>query len=63
MKAEESFRSVATTKEEERMLDYTEGYPSMMIERLTYEDDTIIEYTVSVARGDRFRYRVVLNEK
>jgi GntR family transcriptional regulator len=34
----------------------------MMIERITYEGDQIIEYTVGVARGDRFKYRVVLTK-
>lgn len=59
--AEEIFQPILTNKLESVYLDIKEGSPSLKIERLTYENEFIIEYTVSVARGDKFKYRVKLN--
>lgn len=61
-RAEESFQPVSTREEEAELLENQPGSPSMMIERTTYEEDTVIEYTVGIARGDRFKYRVVLKK-
>lgn len=61
-KAEEMFQPVATRIDEANDLNYQEGLPSMMIERTTYEGDSIIEYTIGIARGDKFSYRVVLEK-
>ncbi|SHJ16774.1 GntR family transcriptional regulator [Clostridium cavendishii DSM 21758] len=61
--AEESFEPIITSKLESYYLGVTEGTPSLKIERLTYERDKVIEYTVSVARGDKFKYKVTLNNK
>lgn len=61
-KAEESFQPVSTKASEARYLNISKGMPSMMIERYTYEKDDIIEYTIGIARGDRFKYRVVLEK-
>lgn len=60
--AEESFQPVITRKNEARLLNYSEGFASMKIESITYEREQIIEYTKGIARGDRFRYRVVLEK-
>ena len=59
--AEEYFMPILTNKLESIYLDIKEGSPSLKIERLTYENENVIEYTVSVARGDKFKYRVKLN--
>lgn len=59
--AEEFFQPILTNKLEGIYLDIKEGSPSLKIERLTYENESVIEYTVSVARGDKFKYRVKLN--
>ena len=59
--AEEYFRPILTNKIESVYLDIKEGSPSLKIERFTYEKGEVIEYTVSVARGDKFKYRVRLN--
>lgn len=58
--AEEIFTPVLVRENEAELLKYLSQSPGMMIERLTYEDNTIIEYTVGIARGDKFEYRVVL---
>ncbi len=60
--AEEIFQSVLTKEYEADLLEYFSGLPSMMIERLTYEEDLIIEYTKGIARGDRFKYHVYLGK-
>lgn len=61
-KAEEIFQSVLTRDFEAEYLKYPENYPSMMIERITYERNIIIEYTKGIARGDRFKYHVILDK-
>lgn len=58
--AEETFQPVLTREDEAKLLNYSAEMPSMMIERTTYENETIIEYTKGIARGDRFKYRVTL---
>lgn len=60
--AEEIFQPVLTRKDEAELLNYSEGLPGMMIERLTYENGNVIEYTKGIARGDRFKYHVVLEK-
>lgn len=62
-KAEESFQPIITSKLESYYLGISEGAPSLKIERLTYEDKNIIEYTISICRGDKFKYKVTLNNK
>lgn len=59
-RAEEKLRPVLTGKKESELLDVAEYIPSMLIERIAFENETPIEYTKGVARGDRFVYRVVL---
>lgn len=60
-KAIETFKPVLIREDETEFLHIPVGSPGMMIERYTFEWDSIIEYTVSVARGDKFIYRVVLD--
>lgn len=60
--AEETFQPVLTREDEGKFLKVGKGIPSLKIERITYEDSNIIEYTVSIARGDRFKYHVYLNK-
>lgn len=60
--AEEVFQTVLTREEEAKVLNYTPGQPSMLIERYTYENGDLIEYTKGIARGDRFKYAVVLKK-
>lgn len=60
--AEEVFQPVLTREEEAKILNYTPGQASMLIERYTFEKDKVIEYTKGIARGDRFKYAVVLEK-
>lgn len=61
-KAEEMLHPILTKDFEAELLECPKDFPSMMIERITYEGDIVIEYTKGIARGDRFKYHVVLNK-
>lgn len=58
--AEEFFRPVLVNKIESIYLNIKEGDCALKVERYTYENQQIIEYTVSITRGDKFKYRVCL---
>lgn len=62
-KAEEMFRPTLTEDDEAKKLNYIEGGPAILLERITYNNnEKIIEYTKSIARGDKFKYHVVLKK-
>jgi GntR family transcriptional regulator len=56
----ESFMAVSANKVEANMLNINEGAPCLMLKRITYEQSKVIEYTISIARGDKFTYTVEL---
>lgn len=60
-KAEETFQATAISSEEEKHLEVKENSPAILLKRFTYENNKVIEYTVSVARGDKFKFHVVLD--
>lgn len=59
-RAEETFRPVVTSEDEASILNMPKEIPSLKIERFTFAENSIIEYTISIARGDKFKYRVKL---
>ncbi|SFB12508.1 GntR family transcriptional regulator [Lentibacillus halodurans] len=59
-KAVERFSATIVRKEEAEHLKITADHPAMLIKRLAYHDGVLIEYTISVARGDKFDYTVEL---
>lgn len=58
--AEEIFSPTIANDYEANILEIDKNAPAMIIERLTYEREKVIEYTFGVVRGDKFKYRVVL---
>ncbi|MFL0266813.1 GntR family transcriptional regulator [Candidatus Clostridium radicumherbarum] len=58
--AEETFTPILTNETEAHILNMPKEIPSLKIERFTYAESSIIEYTTSIARGDKFKYRVKL---
>jgi GntR family transcriptional regulator len=60
--AKEKFQPVVTNAEEARYLKVSKEIPSLKIERYTYENERIIEYTRSIARGDKFEYCITLEK-
>lgn len=61
--AEESIECILINKLEGIYLDISQGQPGLKIGRITYENKQIIEYTLSIARGDKFKYRVCLKNE
>lgn len=61
--AEEKFQAVSTDDKTAHYLNIRREIPCLKIERFTYEKDCVIEYTVSMARGDQFIYSIKLNKK
>jgi GntR family transcriptional regulator len=59
-KAEETFQATGINIKEAEYLNVKEGSPAILLKRITYEANTPIEYTVSVARGDKFKFHVML---
>lgn len=58
--ATERFSATLIRKEEAEYLKATINQPAMLIKRYAYYNDKLIEYTNSVARGDKFAYTVEL---
>lgn len=55
---EEFYASIAGAKDAE-LLEISEGAPVLHLVRTTYSTkNEIIEYTLSVARADQFRYKI-----
>ncbi|WP_342433136.1 GntR family transcriptional regulator [Neobacillus sp. FSL H8-0543] len=58
--AEELFMPVMTGVKEMELLQMSPSIPSLRIERFTHGEDRLIEYTNTIARGDKFKYHVRL---
>ncbi|QUW21528.1 GntR family transcriptional regulator [Sporosarcina sp. Marseille-Q4063] len=59
-KAFERFKATSVRSKEAVHLKMIENQPAMLITRSTYYENTLIEYTISIARGDKFDYTVEL---
>lgn len=60
-RAVEQFSPIIPSSIEAEHLNTDRTIPAMLIKRYAYRRDTLIEYTKSVARGDKFEYTVELN--
>lgn len=60
-RAVERFSATNVRDTEAEYLEMNLSLPAMLIKRYAYHHDTLIEYTISVARGDKFDYTVELN--
>ena len=60
-KANETLQSVRVRHGEAMLLQVEADAPCMKIARHTYEKESLIEYAVGIARGDKFQYNVELN--
>ncbi|CDQ38442.1 GntR family transcriptional regulator [Virgibacillus salexigens] len=59
-RALEKFSATSLRETEAEYLEVTAQQPAMLIRRFAYHNEQLIEYTVSVARGDKFDYTVEL---
>ena len=57
----EKFKAVLISENEAPFLQQSIGAPAMRIERTAYSRNLTIEYTVTIARGDKYVYTVDLN--
>jgi len=60
-KAIERFSPTSVRPTESEYLKAPVDQPAMLIRRYAFHEEQLIEYTVSVARGDKFDYTVELN--
>ena len=56
----ETLQSVRVRSGEDVLLQVEHDAPCMKIDRYSFEKDTLIEYAVGIARGDKFEYNVEL---
>lgn len=61
--AEEILYPIIINRLESINLEFPEGGPGLKIQRITREGNKVIEYTESIARGDKFKYRVYLENE
>jgi GntR family transcriptional regulator len=59
-RARESFRPVAVTGYEARLLRVPVGTPVFAVERVSYADQIVVEWRTSMVRGDHYSYVVEL---
>ncbi|WP_318615616.1 GntR family transcriptional regulator [Sporosarcina sp. YIM B06819] len=60
-KAVEKFSAISVRDAEAKHLKMAVHQPGMLIKRNAYHNDILIEYTISVVRGDKFDYTVELS--
>lgn len=59
--AKETLRPVMPLPEEKALLKMPMNTPCILLERFSYEDGLLIEYTKSIVRGDKYIFRADLN--
>lgn len=59
-RAVEKFQPVMPRPDEQTLLHISSDVPCMLLERYSYEDEILIEYTKSIVRGDKYAFRVDL---
>lgn len=60
-KAAETFRPIIPNSEECSLLKITPKIPCILLERFSYEENDLIEYTQSIVRGDKYVFKVNLS--
>lgn len=59
-KAREHFKPILPSSQERELLQISSSSPCMLLERYSYEEEDLIEYTRSVIRGDKYMFSVEL---
>lgn len=60
-KAIETFKPIIPNSWECSVLNITPKIPCTMLERFSYEDNCLVEYTQSIVRGDKYVFKVNLS--
>lgn len=58
--AVESFEAVLMQSEESKHLNAKNKAPALRLERYAYENSKLIEYCVSIIKGDKYKYKILL---
>lgn len=59
-KGTETFRPVMPNSEEKALLKVPSNVPCILLERFSYENNLLIEFTKSIVRGDKYMFDVAL---
>lgn len=59
-RATETFRPVMPRQDEKSLLQLPINTPCILLERLSYEDTLLVEYTKSIVRGDKYIFNIEL---
>lgn len=60
-KATETFRPIIPNSQECSLLKITPKIPCILLERFSYEENELVEYTQSIVRGDKYVFKVNLS--
>ena len=59
----ETLRPVIPMAKEKKLLQISSNVPCILLERFSYEEDVLIEYTRSIVRGDKYIFQVNLSNE
>ncbi len=59
----ETIRPIIPQAKEKKLLGISSNVPCILLERFSYEEDLLIEYTRSIVRGDKYIFQVNLSDK
>ncbi len=62
-KIKETLRPILPQPKERKLLQISSNIPCILLERFSYEDDLLIEYTRSIVRGDKYIFQVNLENE
>ena len=54
---EETFQPVMPRADEKNLLHISSSTPCTLLERFSYENDDLVEFTKSIVRGDKYVFR------
>ncbi len=60
-RATERFRPVMPRSDERSLLKISANTPCILLERFSYENNILSEYTKSIVRGDKYTFQIELN--
>lgn len=60
--AVEEFKPIIPTPTQCELLNITSKIPCIFLERFSYEENEIIEYTQSIVRGDKYKFKINLSK-
>ena len=62
-KIKETLRPIIPQAKERKLLQISSKVPCILLERFSYEDDLLIEYTRSIVRGDKYIFQANLSNE